>query len=59
MNGFIYRLGIRIKEAGERLNIGILKRIGLLIKDLVQVLSSVARLEYKAIATDLFYIVQF
>ena len=35
MKGFIYRLGISIKEAGEQLKIVLLIRVGLFIKGLV------------------------
>ncbi len=35
MKGFIYRLGVSIKEAGEQLQIVLLIRVGLFVKGLV------------------------
>lgn len=35
MKGFIYRLGVSIKEVGEQLHIVLLIRVGLCVKGLV------------------------
>jgi len=32
MKGFIYRLGVKIKEIGENANIGVLIRLGISIR---------------------------
>lgn len=33
MKGFIYRLGVRVKDFGERIGCGCIVRLGLTIKD--------------------------